>query len=155
MKPLSCEQVRDLLPDWDSRTPSGDSRTAMAAHLEGCANCRAEAALLAGLRRSLPAVPATLEWRVLNATRRPPARRWLTVRQLAVAATLAVAVLGGSLLIEVAARRAGDGPAPAITPGISAGVLLPGLEDPILVGRSVLPSLTEAELESLLARMES
>jgi predicted anti-sigma-YlaC factor YlaD len=154
MTALSCEQVRDLLPDW----ATGREVALVAEHLASCPHCRAEASTVAALRNASPEAPAGLEAMVIRAIRARPARRaWRNTRQLALAATLVGAVIGGSLLIEVLGNQDRELP-PAASAGAgtaSAGSLLPVLEDPALYSGSVLSNLTEAELESLLARMES
>jgi hypothetical protein len=153
MTALGCEQVRDQLPDY----VSGGKLAGVGEHLASCSDCRAEAGLLAALRNASPQAPPGLEARVLHATRaRTVPRAWGSARQLAVAATLVGAVIGGSLLLQTVGS--GD-PRPTATGNGSAGespeALLPVLEDPVLNGSSVLSNLTDAELESLLARMES
>lgn len=151
MKALTCEEVRELLP-----APGGEAGE-VTHHLAGCAECRAEAALLASLRASAPAVPAALEQRVLGAVRARPLRRaWAGTRQLALAATLAAAVIGGGLVMRALDqgrdRPVSAGSSPTGEPN---GGTLPVLEDPAVYGGSALSSLTEAELESLLNRMGS
>jgi hypothetical protein len=143
-----CEQVRDQLPDW----VAGRQSPGVGAHLVDCLACRAEVELLVSLRSASPPLPAGLEARVLEATRaRLPLRVWGNTRQLALAAALVGAIIGGSLLIEALGQRGTRQGAPAE----AASTMLPVLEDPALFGGSVISNLTEAELESLLARMGS
>jgi hypothetical protein len=153
MTALTCEQVRELLP----LGLAGYRAAGVTQHLATCPKCRADGELIARLRRATPAAPAGLDARVLGAIRARPVRRpWPNPRQLALAATLAAAVIGGTLLVRVldqgssppaAAGSAGSGGQPLVP--------LPVLEDPALNGGSVLSNLTEAELESLLTRIES
>lgn len=154
MNTHACEQIREQLPEW----VSGRGHPGIDEHLAGCTECRAEAELLSTIRRAAPTAPPGLEARVLAVTRARPVRRaWRNTRQLAIAATVVGAFIGGSLLLQVI--DGGDGGAPATSSGTSGSVagdaLLPVLEDPVVNAGSLLPSLTEAELESLLARMES
>lgn len=154
MNTHACEQVREHLPEW----VSGSGRPGIDEHLAGCTECRAEAELLSAIRRAAPTAPPGLEARVLAATTARPVRRaWRNTRQLAIAATVVGAVIGGSLLLQVVGGADGGAPgSSSSTTGTVAGdPLLPVLEDPVVNGGSLLPSLTEAELESLLARMES
>jgi len=154
MTTLSCAQVRDMLPEW----AAGNQPSGVALHLSACPDCRAEAELLSALRAVTPAAPPALEARVLRATRiRPAPRAWANARQLAFAATLVGAVIGGSLLVDVLTRQDDGLPSSETATAGSevARILLPVLEDPALTGGSVLSNLTETELESLLARMES
>jgi hypothetical protein len=69
-----------------------DERAAIAAHLEGCAECRAEARSLEGVAAILPlADPARIEAPVA----RPPADLGARIAATAVAAVLVVVVLAG------------------------------------------------------------
>jgi len=153
MTVLTCERVQDLLPD----VADGSLDAALERHLAGCPECRAEAALLRRLRAATPPVPMPLESRVLRAVRiRPLRRTWAGPRPLAIAATLSAALIGGVLIVE----RLANGPDSPAFPGPqpddpTTGAFLPVLEDPAVSGASVLPHLTEDELESLLSSMES
>ena len=153
MTALNCKEVRELLP----LGLAGYQAAGVAQHLATCPECRAEAEVIARLRQTAPAVPAGLETRVLGAVRARTVRRtWRSPRQLALAATLAAAVIGGTLLMRVIDQ--GNSPpaaADSAGPGGQPSVPLPVLEDPALYGGSVLSNLTEAELESLLTRIES
>jgi hypothetical protein len=154
MNTHACEQVRENLPEW----VAGGVQPVVDEHLAACPDCRAEAELLRAIRNAAPAAPAGLEARVLAAARaRPLPRAWRSTRQLAVAATMVGAVIGGSLLLQVigsahdGAREGGSG----TSASVAADAPLPVLDDPVVNGGSLLSSLTEAELEALLARMES
>lgn len=153
MNVASCEQVRELLPELIAGRLAPALRGGVERHLAECAQCRVERAILALVAEARPAPPAGLEARVLAAQRVVPRARprWGSPGQLAMAATLAAAVIGGALLIDGGGLRRPT--------GVSAGdsgvaVLLPQVVDPLLQG-SLLPELTEAELEALLAEMDS
>lgn len=152
---LTCDRVQDLLPELARGGLDGTERAALEAHLEDCAECRAEYDVVRAVSASVPAVPGALAARVLSATRaRPRARRWGSPGQLAAAATLAAAVIGGALLFD-----GGGAPRPApqseSEPAAAAEVAVPMLDDPVLRGGSLLGDLTEAELQALLEKMES
>lgn len=152
MMSIGCDTVRELLPVLDRGTPA-EVRQAAEVHLESCAECRAERDVLHAVARALPEVPAALEARVLAAQQaRLGARRWGSPAQLAMAATLVAAVIGGTLLIDGASLRQASPALPTDT-GVAAA-LLPAVADPLLQG-SLLPELTEAELEALLEEMDS
>jgi len=152
MTTLSCTQIRDILPE----RVSGQTLPAVDEHLSACAECRAEAELIVVLRAAAPVAAPALAAAVREAVhRRPAPRRRFHPRRLAFAATLAGAVIGGTLLVEAVNLRRGPRAPSAATAGAESDGFLPVLEDPALTGGSVLPDLTEAELESLLARMES
>jgi anti-sigma factor RsiW len=152
MNPMTCDQVRELLPELVRGELPEASLVTAESHLAGCPDCRAERAMLERVATALASVPAGLEARVLAALRaRPAVRSFNRPTQLAAAATVAAAVIGGALMLDRAgssrsALTAGEEPA-------TASALLP-LTDPLLHG-SLLPELTEAELEALLEEMDS
>ncbi len=110
-----CREWRELLGSYALGALDPDERAAVAAHLEGCAACRAEQAELAQMRELLmlaepdaleqvPAPPASLGRRItrrVRSERRAERRRRLGFglalggATAAVAATLAVVVLSG------------------------------------------------------------
>src|SRR5690606_32290905 len=99
MNPYDCEAIRDLLPSLTRGEMLPHEETLAELHLETCAPCREEAAIVRLLQSTLAPVPDGLETRVLAAVRR---RSWLRGRpaRLAMAATLAAAVIGGSLVYD-------------------------------------------------------
>lgn len=151
MTRITCERARDLIPDEPAGLSGAGSRQALEEHLAECAECRAEADVVRAVRRAVVPVPANLESRVLASAHGRATARWGTTGQLAMAATLAAAVLGGTLLFRGLEER--SEPAAEASPGEAATV--PLLEDPLLRGGSVLGQLTEAELQILLERLES
>ena len=110
-----CREWRELLGPYVLDALDGDERAAVAAHLEGCAECRAEQAELAPLQElllladpdgleSVPAPPSSLGRRIarrVESERRGERRRRLRFGlalggvATAVAAVLAVLVLPG------------------------------------------------------------
>jgi hypothetical protein len=156
MNRYDCESVRDLLPLLNRGQLLSHEASAVELHLLGCADCREEESLVRLLAQTVPAVPAGLEPRVLLAVRRPMPRRWAPTR-LAMAATVAAAVLGGVLVLQ----RAGYD----ITPDVAPGMLVfddttPAFswafsDDPVLHGAGSLHELSVEELELVLAELDS
>ena len=74
--PVSCAEARDRLP----LCGPGDARPAeLAAHLEGCPDCAAEAGFVARMRETRPEPPATILSGVLERARleaEPTHPRW-------------------------------------------------------------------------------
>jgi hypothetical protein len=96
------------------------------------------------LQESFAPVPDGLESRVIAAVRRRSLMRGRPA-QLALAATLAAAVIGGSLLFDRA-----DGDSVSDMDAVSWAAA----QDPLLHGRSELPELTVEELEMLLEEFD-
>ena len=88
--------VRDLLPDLMHDRLDATTRRTVEAHLESCADCRAELALLRDLRASMSATPAIDVGAIAAAI---PARRARTKpvwRDWRIAASIAVLAVGGT-----------------------------------------------------------
>ncbi len=109
---MSCEAVRDLLPDYTLGTLSEIETTAVRRHLRGCAACRSEASSLdqgvalfaqaahdaeppAELKDRVMAVLAD-EWSESPAAPARP-RRWLAMASVAAAVALVGALVWGGL----------------------------------------------------------
>ena len=107
MSELTCEQARDLAPEYGLGILAQDEQEAMAAHLLHCPQCRDEALALAKLGDDLmeliPAAepPPGFDRRVLESL--PPRRRRLHTRLIAAggAAALAAAAAIAAVLILV------------------------------------------------------
>jgi anti-sigma factor RsiW len=96
---MACEQVREWLSAWLDGELTAEQRRQVAAHLEVCAACSRERALLEGLDAALGTLaaplPAQLPERVL--ARLQPRRRY-GWQSLAMAASLVLGIaLGGTL----------------------------------------------------------
>ena len=144
MNPYDCEAIRDLLPSLVRGELLSHETTLAELHLVGCAACRAEADIVRLIQASLAPVPAGLEGRVLGAVRRRSVLRGRPAR-LALAATLAAAVLGGSLIYD----RAG------VSDGLDVeAVSWAAAQDPLLHGGSELHELTVEQLEVLLEELD-
>jgi hypothetical protein len=150
-----CEDVRDRLPDFEARRLDDIAAAHSQAHLDACRACRDELELVRLLREAAPApAPATLEARVLQTLGRPRRRFW-NAPVMAAAASIMVALVGGSLLI-----RAGAGPLRIDVEAMVAAEALGGFNwaqpgDPLLLMSPGLHALSDDELEALLKEMES
>jgi hypothetical protein len=156
MNRYDCESVRDLLPLKVRGQLLSHEAAAVELHVLGCGECREEQSLVSVLAQSALPVPTELEGRVLTAVRRPAPRRWAPGR-LAMAATVAAAILGGALVLQ---RSGFD-----ITPDLMPGSLVfddstPAFswaigDDPMLRGAAALHDLSMEELELVLAELDS
>jgi len=89
MNDAQCEPVRDSIPDFAAGRLSPAEAAAVQAHLDGCADCRAEAELVGLLFAGRPAVPAGLAEdieRHVRVRRRGGTRPWWGLAAAAVAA---------------------------------------------------------------------
>lgn len=171
-------EVRDLLPDLLHERLGADERTMVQAHLAACVSCRAELALLGGLRGAMRATPGVDVGAIVGALptyRAPAAGGWSRWR--AAAAIAAIAVGGASMAYatrevgETAAVRtpAEADVAVASSPGTSAVTAPVQVADvrrigaPAATGRSPrelplqegLADLSEGDLSALLAEIET
>jgi hypothetical protein len=157
MTSIDCETTRELLPLRIRSELLPHEATRVDAHVAACAECRADQALLGTIARGVAAVPAGLEQRVLAAIAAPAPRRWVPAG-LAMAATLAAALIGGALLMQ----RAGYDLTPGGVPGglVLEESMAPVVswvmhDDPLLDGGSTLQQLSVEQLELVLAELES
>lgn len=160
MSLYDCEAVRDLLPAFVRGEALPHEQAAVEVHLHVCADCASEEKLVRLLRHAFEPLSASLETRVLTAVRAAPAKstRRLTPARLAMAATVALTLIGGALVVNSLRT-------PSAAPGqlLTAELDLPGAAlfgwvadgDPMLHGGATLDELTVEELEVLLAELES
>jgi predicted anti-sigma-YlaC factor YlaD len=144
MNPYDCEAIRDLLPALVRGQMLPHEETLAQLHLDACAQCSAEADIVRMLRTTLAPVPAGLEARLIAAVRRRSFLRGRPAR-LALAATLAAAVIGGALMYD----RTGVG----MDLDIEA-VSWAAAQDPLLHGGSELHELSVEQLELLLEELD-
>ncbi|HEX6063919.1 MAG TPA: hypothetical protein VFZ04_06830 [Longimicrobiales bacterium] len=152
MTNLHCEYVREVYPDVLHGRAAASTVSAVRAHIAGCADCRAEAELIEQLQRTSLQVPAGLHERVVAGLRRPARGRRFELRHLAFAATLAAALIGGSLLLD--SMRAPVSRAATQAPG-AGGLGVITVEAAMVTGTGSLQDLTVEELELLLGEIES
>ena len=157
MNRYDCETVRDFIPGLVRNELLPHEAAATESHLEQCTECRGEAALVRLFYTTQPTVPAGLEARVLLAVRAPVAsRRWMPAR-LAMAATFAAALLGGTFVLE----RMGVFVRPAAEQNVALDASAASVfswaaaEAPWLHGSSALQEMSAEELEKLLAELGS
>ena len=93
--------IRDVLPEYLNDRVSATRHTEVEAHLAGCEACRAELALLRGLRASMRQAPAVNVEAIAAAIPpyRTPARRSAWTGWRAAAAIAAIAVGGTSIAL--------------------------------------------------------
>jgi hypothetical protein len=164
---MNCEYVTDRLPELasdPSRLESGVA-DALRAHIAACDACAAEWSIVSSLATSLPAVPAGMHARIASAVAaRPAATRgaWFGARQLTIAATVAVALVGGGVALQQVASNPGVVTAASTNDSLATSASAPAANAsayvtaaPVLGSTSVLPDMTEAQLEALLAKLGS
>jgi predicted anti-sigma-YlaC factor YlaD len=144
MNPYDCEAIRDLLPSLTRGELLPHEATLAELHLDACAECSAEAEIVRMLQATLAPVPTGLEPRVIAAVRRRSHLRGRPAR-FALAATLAAAVLGGSLIHD----RAGSASGLDVE-----AVSWAAAQDPLLHGGSELHDLSVEQLELLLEELD-
>lgn len=102
--------VRDLLPDLVNDRLDAPARQSVEAHVAGCADCRAELALLRDLRGSLRFTPS-LDLEAINAAipayKAKARRSWVGWRA---AAAITVLVAGGSSIALIGRGPSAPGP---------------------------------------------
>lgn len=143
MNRYDCGSIRDLLAPLVHGEMLPHEVASAQHHIDGCEDCKAELEIVRLLQEVTAPVPASLDERVLTAVRRGRVVRVRRTR-LAFAATVALAVLGGSLIYD----RSGDG-----TTDMEA-VSWAAARDPMLHGGSELPELSVEELEMLLEELD-
>jgi predicted anti-sigma-YlaC factor YlaD len=150
MNQLNCEYIRDVYPDVLNGHVDAATATAVRAHMAHCAECRAEADAVAAIFAGALVAPADLHDRVIAEYRAPVvARRGRGYRYVALAATVAAAVIGGSVLFRV--QSSGPVNPVALQPALGAVTV----EAALVSGKESLQDLTVEELEQLLGEIES
>jgi hypothetical protein len=152
MNELNCEFVRDVYPDMLDGTADAPTSDAVRAHLVSCAECRAEAEAVTAIFAGALIAPPSLHARVMTEYRASvaqPTRFGFGIRQVAVAATVAAAVIGGSVLFrssneQVQPTAVAEAPIGAVT-----------VEAAFVSGTESLQDLTVEELEQLLGEIDS
>jgi hypothetical protein len=131
---MTCNRITAQLDDYLDGTLRGDRRADVHAHVEGCAECRAAVAGARRLQRALRAYPvegpsagyfdrALAAARAASAPAARPARVWTVGISSALAAGLAVAVVGGLLLQDPELdRRASGAPGASEAAAAASGV---------------------------------
>lgn len=163
--------IRDQLPEYVHGVLAADAVALVDAHLAGCAECRAEVALLGNVRTALSQGAPVLDVAAIvaalpvprQAARRVPRRfAWVAGWQYAAAAALVLAVGSGVLwrgAPEQMGQRVADSSSAAWVPG-NATVKPSGASVSVQVDDGMtfgggLSDLTLNDLESLLGQMDS
>lgn len=152
---LSCEDVRDLVPD----LLTGRVSTAVAViaqhHIARCGECAAELEVAREVSRWRMPAPAGLHDRVVaEVVRQRPVRAMRT--QLAIAATIALVLIGGRQLAILQKTRV-DPAAPSVqAPTVeNRGPGWMTVENALNTGAASLGDLSEEQLRQLLTELES
>jgi len=169
MTTLTCDSVRDLLPDLDSGTLDSAVDGAVLAHVATCHACADELELIRLLRRHAIPVPVGLAKRIvarleqpetdLEKAREARSSRWPQwVARVPLAASIVFAIVIGSLWWESGRQPSITALDDEATRELAAAILDPFPGWPStevhLAGGVVLQNLTDAELEILLTEME-
>ncbi len=169
---MTCDRITDLLPALAARSLDEATATAVRAHVAGCAECADEWLLVQALRDSAVVAPdgfvdraaAAVAFRSHGGRSR---NRW-GVSHLTIAATLAVAMIGGAIAVDQFQRDTARTAPPIVTDSgaaeaaaataaaaPSATAVYTPVGDPALGSASVVSELTAAQLEALLEEMDS
>jgi len=156
MNEMTCERVRDALPDRLAGRLGASADALVARHLASCEDCRAEASLLERIGEPVP-VPFGLETRVLAAVRSGRRSvlplRFPATRHFAMAATVVFALVTASLLARRGESTPGEDSFWSDTPD-DAALIWSAYDDPLVPGAAGLSALSEEELEQVLREME-
>ena len=152
MNEFNCEYVREVYPDVLHGQAEAATVAAVRAHLDACAECREEAELIELLLSVRQQVPAGLHDRVVTTLQTAPRRSRFPRKYMALAATLAAALIGGSLLLDT--TQPTDPRAGAESPK-NGGLGVITVEAAMVTGTGSLQDLTVEELEQLLGEIES
>ena len=154
MTRLNCEYVRDVYPDVLNGRADDALVQSVRAHLATCADCRTEVAVVNSLHAHRPTVPAELHARVASAVVQQRGRFTFSRSSLGMAATLAAALIGGSVILQNQQPEP-NGAATAQHADAPLGVGFVGVEDAMLSGQGSLDDLSVEQLETLLREIES
>lgn len=154
MTMLTCDEIRDLMPALEAGALPADEAQRVEHHLEACAACGDERAVVRLVRAAPTELPPGLEARIGRAVRQGAvsAARPRAMPSFAVAAGIAFVLLTGSLMMRTGILPFDEGEEAA---GAEVTLGWPHVSDPILRTAPVLSDLTVEELESLLAELES
>jgi anti-sigma factor RsiW len=150
---LNCEYVLDVYPDVLSGKADAALAQSVRTHIASCDECRADAAVIEAIRAQPTPLPAGLHERVLHAAAQPQSRWRIGRSELAMAATLAVALIGGAIIMQT------QMPSPRVNAPVATqaphSIGAVGVEDAMLSGKSSLEDLSVEQLEKLLGEIES
>lgn len=152
---MKCEQVGDLLPEYERGQLDRGQREAVRTHLSHCTNCADEQVLVAAIQQHRAQPGVALEQRIVAAALREEPRFW-SRPLLALAATLAVAVLGGSILLaRITETDTTQEPVQPVAEVEPSGPGWVGVDAALVSGAASLRDLSVEELEQLLVEVGS
>jgi predicted anti-sigma-YlaC factor YlaD len=102
-------EMRDLLPGYVHRTLSAAQRTAVAAHLESCEDCRTEVALIISASRAFAVADVDVA-RIVKSLPAPPrrvVRRTFAGQAQRIAAAIAIVALGAFTVVALRGKFQG------------------------------------------------
>jgi len=152
MSQLALQRVRDIYPDALQGRMDAELARRVRDHVAECDTCAAECAIVADLHARVPEVPAGLQERIVKALREPRRRPFVRPVHLAMAATVAVALIGGALLFQ-AQQTPEPQKQPVAQNALHVGAV--GVDATMLSGKTSLEDLTVEQLEKLPGEMES
>lgn len=148
MMELNCEYVRDAYPDHLTGRLDAGMMQEVRAHLLSCEACAREAEILDAVSSEQIVAPENLHASILAAAALPEPRPKSGRAALVMAASIAVAVIGGIALLRSGEQRMA--PAPE-----SAGFGYVSVEQAMLSGKASLDDFSEEQLQTLLEEMET
>lgn len=161
----TCEHVTDLLPELAAGTLSAAEAADLHEHIRTCEDCASEWLLIAALRDAPMPAPELAARITAVVASRPVVRQNWGARQLTIAATIVMAMIGGGIVIQQYAPQPSQNvvSAPDTDTSASASTATSGtttgagayVSDPAVGNGSLLPQMTERQLEALLAEMGS
>jgi len=154
MTRLNCEYVVELYPDVLNGKLTAEAAEAVRTHIASCDECRAAAALLDIVYADHVVAPASLRERVAHGLVQAPAKRRFSRSNMTMVATLAAALIGGSVILQT--RPSGTQQSRTVVQAAAPpAVGFVGVEDAMLSGDASLEDLSVEQLEQLLGEIES
>ena len=154
MTRLNCEYVVELYPDVLNGKLTAEAAEAVRTHIASCDECRAAAALLDIVYADQVVAPASLRQRVAHGLVQAPAKRHFSRSTMTMVATLAAALIGGSVILQT--RQSGTQQSRTVVQAAAPpAVGFVGVEDAMLSGDASLEDLSVEQLEQLLGEIES
>lgn len=154
---MTCQELADRLPDWAAGRLAEDEAARVAAHVDGCADCSAQASVLGALFVSRPQAPAGLGERITLAARaqarsmpRGERRPWRRPAWALSAAAVLVLAVGTTLLRQPSQ--------PTTTASVLGEVVLDEsqvwiADDGMVAGAPVLDDLSDEALATLVEEL--
>jgi hypothetical protein len=155
MSNLNCEYVRDVYPEVLNGSAQPVIVQSVRAHIASCDDCRAEIAIIEAIHARPMRVPDGLHDRVMQSASQRPSRWQFSRNDMLMAATLAAALIGGSVLMRRPEPRPTTVATPAADETATRSLGAVNVEDAMLSGKASLDDLSVEQLEKLLQEVES